>query len=210
MNRTTWLLAGLALTLVVVTSTFWHYQEQQRRALVATISRTVPITPPAPEGGEIMVDGVFTGQAIPGVPVNGYLCPIAGRHHFIDSWGFPRSGGRTHKGQDMFGAINTPLVAMVDGTISNMRVNTGLGGTTLWLTSARDGSAWYYAHLNAFAAGVRNGLFVKQGQVIAYLGKTGNARTTPPHLHIQYRPGGRGGRDVNNYSILRAACPRYK
>ncbi|WP_336249185.1 M23 family metallopeptidase [Stomatohabitans albus] len=197
-----WLVATVAMGAV-----YWAYHDHQQRTVIATLARSAPIPNAAGEDGPL---ALFDGQAIPGVPVNGYLCPIAGRHHFIDSWGFPRSGGRTHKGQDMFGAIGTPLVAMVDGTISNMKVNRGLGGTTLWLTSARDGSAWYYAHLNGFAPGVHNGLFVKQGQVIAFLGKTGNARYTPPHLHIQYRPGGRGGRDVNNYSILRAACPRYK
>lgn len=196
------------LASLVMTGIVWQVQASQERAMIATIAHLVPV--PAQGGDVPLGDGVFMGDAIPGVPVNGYLCPIAGRHHFIDSWGFPRSGGRTHKGQDMFAAKNTPLVAMVDGTISHMRVNTGLGGTTLWLTSAKDGSAWYYAHLNAFAPGVRNGLIVKQGQVIGYVGNTGNARTTPPHLHIQYRPGGRGGRDVNNYFILRPACPRYK
>ncbi|MEO2106918.1 MAG: peptidoglycan DD-metalloendopeptidase family protein [Actinomycetota bacterium] len=138
----------------------------------------------------------------------GIVCPVPPPVHFVDTWGAPRSGGRTHQGQDLFAAYAHPLVAVTTGTITETRTGAGLGGTILWLETP-DGAAWYYAHLSGFAHGITDGVQVVQGQVIAFNGNTGNAATTPPHLHIQYRPTGRHGADVNPYAILSAACPGH-
>lgn len=140
--------------------------------------------------------------------VGGIVCPVPPPVHFVDTWGAPRSGGRTHKGQDLFAAHGHPLVAVADGTITSTRTGAGLGGTILW-PETHDGAAWYYAHLSGFAPGITDGVQVLQGQVIGYNGTTGNAATTPPHLHIQHRPTGRRGTDVNPYAILSAACPGH-
>lgn len=131
--------------------------------------------------------------------------PVAGPHSYIDDWGFPRSGGRTHKGTDIFAAKGTPLVAATDGFIGKYSPKEkGLGGITETVYGY-DGNHYYYAHLSKLAKGIKVGTKVKAGQVIGYVGNTGNARTTPPHLHFQLHPG--GGDPIDPYPFLRASDP---
>jgi murein DD-endopeptidase MepM/ murein hydrolase activator NlpD len=108
--------------------------------------------------------------------------PVAGNKSKIkDLWGASRGGGiRKHKGIDIHAAKGTPVVAVSDGVITE-RAHTPIGGKTLWLKSSEYGWTAYYAHLDKQF--VKQGQFVKKGQVIGTLGNTGNARTTPPHLH---------------------------
>jgi murein DD-endopeptidase MepM/ murein hydrolase activator NlpD len=132
----------------------------------------------------------------------GFICPMTpGRTWFIDSWGFPRSGGRTHKGTDLMAAWNEPIYAVAAGTV--YLGNSRLGGKTIWLVSDH-GTAYYYAHLADFAVG--NGARVGRGQTVGYNGDSGNARGGAPHLHFQIHPGGRGSPAVNPYPTLARAC----
>lgn len=140
------------------------------------------------------------GGASAAVVVDGKTCPVAGPHGFIDSWGFPRSGGRTHKGVDMFAASGTPLVAVADGTVNRVYTNR-LGGLSIDFTDVR-GDRYYYAHLASARAA--SGQRVRAGEEIGTVGQSGNARGTPPHLHWQYHPG--GGGPVNPYALARALC----
>lgn len=133
-------------------------------------------------------------------------CPVDAPVTFIDSFGFPRPGGRRHQGQDLFAAHGQPLRAVSDGTVAEMRTGAGLGGTVLWLRTD-GGEWWYYAHLSSFAPSLRPGDRVLRGEHIGGVGTTGNAAGTPPHLHIQWRPGGRHDADTNPYPLLDAACP---
>lgn len=139
--------------------------------------------------------------AAAGIPnqTQGVTCPVAGPHHFIDSWGFPRSGGRTHKGTDLMASFNTPLVAMASGTVRLNRHH--LGGIQVWVRGD-DGIIYYYAHLSKWPRGLRTGDRVHEGQVVGYIGDTGNARGTP-HLHLGMIA---GGVFVNPYPTVRAAC----
>lgn len=133
------------------------------------------------------------------------IFPVNGPHSFINDWGFPRSGGRTHKGNDIFAAKGTPLVAVTDGYIGKSSpIEKGLGGITLWVYGT-DGNQYYYAHLSKIHPGIRVGSKVAAGQIIGYVGNTGNARTTPPHMHFQIHPG--GGEAINPYPYLVASDP---
>jgi murein DD-endopeptidase MepM/ murein hydrolase activator NlpD len=121
---------------------------------------------------------------------------------FWDTFGAPRSGGRRHLGVDMLARTGTPIFAVVSGTITKKYADRrgSLGGNQLKL-SAPDGTYFYYAHLSRFAAGVDLATPVKAGQVIGYVGSTGNASI--PHLHFEVHPG--GGAAVDPYPIVKAA-----
>jgi murein DD-endopeptidase MepM/ murein hydrolase activator NlpD len=108
--------------------------------------------------------------------------PVAGQSKIRDLWGASRGGGiRRHKGIDIHARKGTPVVAICDGVIVE-RDNTLIGGKTLWLRSATHGWKAYYAHLDKQL--VKEGQRVRKGQVIGTIGNTGNARSTPPHLHF--------------------------
>lgn len=130
----------------------------------------------------------------------GFRCPVQGGASFIDSWGFPRSGGRKHKGVDMFNARNTPLVAVVDGRIRFS--SNSIGGLSTHLY-ADNGVVYYYTHLESHPSNVSSGQRVSAGTVVGFLGNSGNARYTSPHLHFEIRPGGKA---VNPYPTVRSAC----
>jgi murein DD-endopeptidase MepM/ murein hydrolase activator NlpD len=126
----------------------------------------------------------------------GFYCPVAGPSTFVDTWGAPRSGGRRHQGVDMLAARGTPAVAVVSGVTRISRNR--LGGNALWL-SGSDGNTYYYAHFDRYG---KIGP-VAGGDVIGYVGDTGNARGTP-HLHFEVHPG--GGPAVDPYPTARSHC----
>lgn len=97
-------------------------------------------------------------------------------------FGAPRDGGRRdHHGVDIFAPRGTPVVAAAAGRVSRIRTG-GLGGNVVWLREAAWGRSLYYAHLDTFA--VVQGAEVRPGDTLGFVGNTGNARTTPPHLHF--------------------------
>lgn len=140
-----------------------------------------------------------SGPSSPAPTFHGDLaCPVSGAVSFIDSWGYPRSGGRTHEGVDIMANYGQPTVAIVSGTITFA----GYGDTAgNWMSlSGDDGNVYWYMHhqRNIVTSGR-----VQIGQQIAEVGDTGNAAGTP-HLHFEYHPG--GGSAVNPYPIAAAAC----
>jgi murein DD-endopeptidase MepM/ murein hydrolase activator NlpD len=128
--------------------------------------------------------------------------PMQGRCSFSDSWHAPRGGGRLHEGVDIIGARGLAIYAVVDGTITRMLTGGALSGNSIRLT-APDGTYYFYAHLDGFAAGLATGQTVRAGQVIGYNGSTG---ATTAHLHFEIHP--QGGAAVNPYPIVKAvdAC----
>jgi murein DD-endopeptidase MepM/ murein hydrolase activator NlpD len=128
--------------------------------------------------------------------------PMQGRCSFSDSWHAPRGGGRLHEGVDIIGARGLAIYAVVDGTITRMLTGGALSGNSIRLT-APDGTYFFYAHLDGFAAGLATGQTVRAGQVIGYNGSTG---ATTAHLHFEIHP--QGGAAVNPYPIVKAvdAC----
>ncbi len=126
-----------------------------------------------------------------------WVCPIQGPTGFADTWGEPRSGGRLHEGVDMISPRGTTIVAVVDGLATPQQNE--LGGTTIWFTGA-DGNKYYYAHLDSYA----NLGNVVKGEVIGYVGDTGNAKFSTPHLHFEIHP--LGGPAVDPYPTVAANC----
>lgn len=130
----------------------------------------------------------------------GFQCP-APTARFINDWGFPRSGGRTHKGTDMMAPRGDPAVAVASGTV-RFKTNR-LGGIVAYL-SADHGVLYYYAHLNGYADGLTSGQRVAGGAVIGYIGDSGNAKGGATHLHFEIRPGGSSA--ANPYPTLARSC----
>lgn len=127
-----------------------------------------------------------------------FVFPVDGPNSFSNTWGAPRSGGRTHKGTDIFTARNTPLVACVSGTITSVHpTDSGLGGVTVHLKKGN--TTYYYAHLSSIKSGIRAGTRVDAGDVVGYAGNTGNASGGAVHLHFEIRPNGVA---INPYPIL--------
>ncbi len=125
------------------------------------------------------------------------VCPVRGRMRHMNDWGFPRSGGRFHEGNDLFAARGTPAVAVVSGTaVQRLGV---IGGKQVMLVGS-DGTTYYYTHLDGFAASGR----VRAGEVIGYVGTSGNAAGGPPHIHFELHPG--GGAAANPFPAVAAAC----
>lgn len=130
-------------------------------------------------------------------PTSGLVCPVRGPMQHMNDWGFPRSGGRFHAGNDLFAARGTPAVAMISGT-SIQRVGL-IGGKQVKLVGD-DGVAYYYTHLDSFGAAGR----VRAGDVIGRVGSTGNAAGGPAHVHFEVHPG--DGAGVNPYPIVAGVC----
>lgn len=128
--------------------------------------------------------------------------PVQGRCGFTDSWQAPRPGGRLHEGVDIIGARGLAIYAVADGVITRMLTGGTLSGNSIRLTIA-DGTYFFYAHLDGFAAGLTVGQTVRAGQIIGYLGSTG---ATSNHLHFEVHP--KGGAAVNPYPLVKAvdAC----
>jgi murein DD-endopeptidase MepM/ murein hydrolase activator NlpD len=182
--------------------------EEAARAAAATSTTQAPATtaPTTSGGGGSATTTTTTPTAPPPTtapppPSSGGACPVAGAVLFGDTWGDPRSGGRSHQGVDMMAAAGTPLAAIYSGTVS-LKVNS-LGGNTIWLTSG-SGDQYYYAHLQSYASGLASGQSVSEGQIIGTVGSSGNASANFPHLHFEYHPG--GGSAVNPYPLVKSIC----
>lgn len=140
----------------------------------------------------------------PATAVTIAVFPVRPACYFTDTWGAPRGTDRTHEGVDIIANRGQEVLAVADGTITKVyTVDTAkLSGNAVRLTTA-DGTYFFYAHLDTFAAGIGVGAKVTAGQVIGTVGSTG---TTTPHLHFEVHP--LGGAAINPYPIVKAidAC----
>lgn len=130
---------------------------------------------------------------------NGIVFPVQDGT-WSDTFGAPRSGGRTHQGQDIFAPEGNEVYAVADGVITDSGWGGSLGGLRVWLEAA-NGDRFYFAHNSVNVA--EEGQRVTAGDVIARVGRTGNAQGTPPHVHFEYHPA--GGDAVNPAALLTAA-----
>jgi len=167
---------------------------QPTTTAATTTTATTPSEPGVPEA-------VRHPQVKPGLGVLGlqgplhlhpkltaghYVFPVYGPSSYVDTFGAPRSDVSYHHGDDIFGTLGQPLVACADGTLFSVGFEK-IGGNRLWLLDEQ-GNQFYYAHLSAFSTLAVDGAHVKAGQVIGFMGNTGDAEGTPVHLHFEIHP----------------------
>ena len=132
--------------------------------------------------------------------------PIAAPASFTSDFNEGRSGGRLHAGNDLFAESGAPLIAVDDGQVRSGR--DPLGGNVLNLYGT-DGTRYYYAHLDAFTDGTATLLdppaprMVRAGEIVGFLGNTGNAAATAPHVHFEIHPG--NGPAIDPFPVLQSA-----
>jgi murein DD-endopeptidase MepM/ murein hydrolase activator NlpD len=132
------------------------------------------------------------------------LVPVAGveRRALHSSFGEPRSGRRKHEGIDIFARRGTPIVAAADGEVVRVGTTDRLGGNTVWVAGS-GARLYYYAHLDHHRPGLSVGERVRAGTKLGFVGTTGNARGTPPHLHFGVYPALHLFRAVDPAPLLR-------
>jgi murein DD-endopeptidase MepM/ murein hydrolase activator NlpD len=136
------------------------------------------------------------------------------RCYVLDNFGDPRSGGRIHQGTDILASLGQEVYAMADGTLTfQAKVGDGRSGTTLsgnlWKLTAANGTYYTYAHLSAFAPNLAVGSYVYKGQLIGYVGDTGNPGPGNYHLHFEIHPGGGNAVDPLPLLTVPAGCTVY-
>ncbi len=134
---------------------------------------------------------IYVGQVIT-VPGAGWVCPVPGARYFND-WGFPRSGGRSHEGTDLFAPWGTVVRAPVSGYVEQI---TGTIGGKQFRLKGDDGVVYIGTHMAVFGASGR----VSAGTVLGEVGDTGNAKGAAPQIHFEIHPG--GGPAVNPFPTL--------
>jgi murein DD-endopeptidase MepM/ murein hydrolase activator NlpD len=124
----------------------------------------------------------------PKLTANRYVFPVYGPSAYGDTFGAPRSdvSGGWHHGDDIFAPLGAPLLAVADGTVFSVGWS-DVGGYRLWLRDTA-GNEFYYAHLSAYTSLAVNGRHVRAGDVLGFVGNTGDAATTPFHLHFEIHP----------------------
>jgi murein DD-endopeptidase MepM/ murein hydrolase activator NlpD len=122
----------------------------------------------------------------PKLTAGGYVFPVYGPVAYGDTFGAPRADETYHHGDDIFGSLGQPLLACTDGIVFSVGWNK-IGGNRLWIVD-KQGNQFYYAHLSAFSTAAVNGAHVRAGEVVGFMGNTGDAEGTPYHLHFEVHP----------------------
>ncbi len=161
-----------------------------------------PAAPPAPVSPPPGAAASPAGPAIPASPADiargappadlqelarrQLLLPVAGvrRESLTDSYQDDRSGGRIHRALDIPAPRDTPVLAVEDGTVAKL-FTSKLGGLTVYQFDPSATYSYYYAHLDRYAEGIKEGDRLRRGQVVGYVGSTGDASPDAPHLHFE-------------------------
>ena len=155
---------------------------------------TVPRAPEPDVGGEVPGGPVLVAPEVTArLTGGGYVFPVYGTASFGDSFGAPRPDvpGGWHHGEDIFARLGTPLLAVADGTLHTIGFNK-IGGYRLWLRD-NAGNEFYYAHLSAYSPLAVEGRHVEAGDVVGFVGDTGDADGGTPHLHFEIHPAAMAG-----------------
>lgn len=150
-----------------------------------------------------IAEGLVVGPA-------GLAIPVAGLNasQLVDTYTQARAGGaRTHDAIDIMAPEGTPVVAAADGVVEKLFFSRGGGGISLYVRSPDQRWSYYYAHLQSYAPGLKEGQKVRRGQIVGRVGHTGNASPEGPHLHFavnRMEPGWKWhqGAPINPYPLL--------
>ena len=140
------------------------------------IAPVVRPTPRPPEHDALLTELYARGLLVPVQGVTASQIP--------DTFNDPRDGVRIHNSQDILAKRGTPVIAADDGSVIHVGTNK-LGGKVVWTTDPSHKLAYYYAHLDHYAKGLHDGQSISRGDVLGYVGTTGNAPKDVPHLHFQ-------------------------
>jgi hypothetical protein len=125
-------------------------------------------------------------NVFPKLTAGRYIFPVYGQASYTNSFGAPRADTGWHHGEDIFAPLGAPVLAVADGIVYSVGWN-DIGGLRLWLQDVA-GNEFYYAHLSAFSPLAVNGAQVRAGDVLGFVGNTGDAEATPYHLHFEIHP----------------------
>lgn len=196
-------IVSTAVITAILTSAFWIFTFNIFTAPSELESAGKVTNVEAPGQPKVAVaEGLVVGPAGLAIPVQGIK-----QSDLVDTYTAARAGGRVHDAIDIMAAEGTPVIAAANGTIEKLFYSNGGGGNTIYERSADGKWIYYYAHLQGYAPGVREGQKVKQGQVIAIVGHTGNASPEGPHLHFAINRMEAGqrwwqGSPINPYPLL--------
>ena len=174
-------------------------------SIAPPMAATVPTTDPA--------SAAQGAPPLPPPPSQALAIPVQGvsAEQLADTFTQSRGTGRSHDAIDIMAARGTPVLAVEDGRIAKLFLSKP-GGITLYQFDPSERIAYYYAHLEGYAPGIAEGKLVKRGEVIGYVGSTGNANPDGPHLHFAIFALGPEkrwwqGTPVNPYPLLAAKAP---
>jgi murein DD-endopeptidase MepM/ murein hydrolase activator NlpD len=153
-----------------------------------TTTTAKPAQQPKPTGAPPVLGQV--PNVTPKLTAGGYVFPVYGPSSFTDTFGAFRGdvSGGWHHGDDIFAPLGAPILAVANGTVFSVGWNQ-VGGWRLWLRD-QQGNEFYYAHLSAYSPLAVNGALVHAGDVLGFVGNTGDAQGTPYHLHFEIHPVG--------------------
>jgi murein DD-endopeptidase MepM/ murein hydrolase activator NlpD len=185
--RTTVLLTLVTVLFVLVRHSTWPVPASAPGPATAPEPTAAPAAAPVPASPK---------------PATGLLFPLAGYAHALRDNFHEKRGIRTHKALDIMAPRGTPVRAVDDGRIAKL-YRGPMAGIAVYQFDPASRRVYFYAHLDRYAAGLEEGHAVSRGDVIGYVGSTGNAGSTN-HLHFEYHPG--GGAAINPYQMLLAVC----
>jgi murein DD-endopeptidase MepM/ murein hydrolase activator NlpD len=175
------------------------------RIVIAAFGAAVAIAAWAASGDRVVIHDVVVQEQTP----SGIIIPVAGiqRSQLRDNFADPRTG-HVHNALDIMAPRGTPVLAAVDGSVRKLFTSRA-GGLTIYEFDRGEEKVYYYAHLDHYAQGLHEGSQIARGDVIGYVGTTGNAPANSPHLHfaIQVLPSTKEwwkGRAIDPFPILTA------
>ncbi len=161
-------------------------RDDTRRPIKPKVNREEPAKPRESRGPAIPPVRSVPTDVIPRLTESGYVFPVYGQASFTDSFNAPRATTSWHHGEDIFAPLGAPVLAVANGIVYSVGWNR-VGGLRFWLQDVA-GNEFYYAHLSAFSPLAINGAQVRAGDVIGFVGNTGDAEHTPYHLHFEIHP----------------------